>query len=87
MNTMIDTCAQAEGLMQLYLDGCLQAEVCATVEAHLATCRDCAGAYSLERALRVKVKHDCGCAANEDKCREELRAKLRACCHEKHDWA
>ena len=84
MNTMIDACAQAEFLMQAYLDSALSPEVSEIVDRHLAGCDWCREAYRFEVRFRSIVKERC---SGDEPCREELRARLRGCCQEQHDWA
>jgi anti-sigma factor RsiW len=84
MNTMIDACHQAEFLMQAYLDNALSPEVSDIVDRHLAGCTWCRDAYKFEVRFRSVVKEHC---AGDEPCREELRARLRGCCQEQHDWA
>jgi anti-sigma factor RsiW len=80
--TLVDACTRAEKAVQGYLDGVLSETERAEIDAHLAECGDCARAYAFEQAFREKFRKCCQGSADEDRCREELRAKLRSCCGE-----
>ena len=84
MSTTVDACTHAEQRMQAYLDGLLTTADKATVELHLEQCSPCACAYRFEVKLRHHLKACTGCE-DEERCREELLAKLKSLCCEGHE--
>ena len=84
MTTTVDACAHAEQRMQGYLDRLLSADEVTAVETHLAACTECACAYRFEVRLREHVK-SCVGREDEDRCCEELMAKLKSFCCDEHN--
>jgi anti-sigma factor (TIGR02949 family) len=74
------TCQEAEQSVQEYLDGVLAVRQIERIELHLSSCELCASAYRFEIKLRQHVKTCCGGSDDEERCREELRQRLRDCC-------
>ena len=82
MSATVDACTHAEQRVQAYLDGLLSPSEKAAVDSHLEGCSDCACAYRFEVKLRDHLKACTGCE-DEDRCRDELLAKLKSfCCGE-----
>ena len=75
----IDGCTYAEAHLQDYHDGVLETQVVQVIDAHLATCDECARAYAFEPRIRGYVKECCGGLEREERCREEFRRKLEDC--------
>lgn len=70
-------CREVIARLELYLDGELGSQDCATFEVHLRACRDCLGHAEFERHYKAIIARKCSESAPPAHLLERIRAAFR----------